>query len=376
MKEIKMATYDSFSCIADKCSLTCCQEWKISVDSETLDRWKQMEKSSDEELLKHVDEEEDSYIIKLNEERKCPHLREDKLCSLVAKYGEECISETCKIFPREIHDFGNRTEYTLVACCPEVVDMLHNKQQVELIGENEEFEEDVLYSVRKLIMSILSDSTISLSEGFMVGFYIMLALFEKEEITVEDLIPYKEPEVVQKLVKTIEEMDFNKLDTFDECNELFLDISDNYRKQKLYVPYLESIGQEAEQLSEGYEVEEIQNSIEMFQKEMQKMETLLRNYVVSEVYNAMLIPESDYYSMVVMMQWIGLEYAVMLHVTYLKWKQNGCMEIDYETVRSCIVIIARMTGYDQEDIFDYLENSFQDLIWDWGYFALVLGKER
>ena len=32
-----------------------------------------------------------------------------------------------------------------------------------------------------------------------------------------------------------------------------------------------------------------------------------------------------------------------------------------------------MTGYDKEDIYEYLENSFEELIWDWGYLALIIG---
>ncbi len=32
--------YDEFQCIADACSLTCCQEWKIAVDRKTAAAWK------------------------------------------------------------------------------------------------------------------------------------------------------------------------------------------------------------------------------------------------------------------------------------------------------------------------------------------------
>ena len=45
----------------------------------------------------------------------------------------------------------------------------------------------------------------------------------------------------------------------------------------------------------------------------------------------------------------------------------------YEKVREALVIINRMTGYDEEDISEYLENSFESLLWDWGYFALLAG---
>jgi len=35
--------YDEFQCIADACSLTCCQEWKIAVDCKTAAAWKKTE---------------------------------------------------------------------------------------------------------------------------------------------------------------------------------------------------------------------------------------------------------------------------------------------------------------------------------------------
>ncbi len=48
----------------------------------------------------------------------------------------------------------------------------------------------------------------------------------------------------------------------------------------------------------------------------------------------------------------------------------------YETIREHIVIISRMTGYDDDDIREYLENSFAKLIWDWGYAALIMGIRK
>ena len=48
----------------------------------------------------------------------------------------------------------------------------------------------------------------------------------------------------------------------------------------------------------------------------------------------------------------------------------------YETVRDYLVVITRMTGYDEEDIYEYLENSFESLLWEWGYFALIVGNAR
>ena len=39
MKRIRPDYYDKFACIADQCSITCCQEWKIGVDADTNRKW-------------------------------------------------------------------------------------------------------------------------------------------------------------------------------------------------------------------------------------------------------------------------------------------------------------------------------------------------
>ena len=36
---VKINYYDTFKCTADKCSLTCCQEWRIAVDEDTEKNW-------------------------------------------------------------------------------------------------------------------------------------------------------------------------------------------------------------------------------------------------------------------------------------------------------------------------------------------------
>lgn len=45
-----------------------------------------------------------------------------------------------------------------------------------------------------------------------------------------------------------------------------------------------------------------------------------------------------------------------------------------ETARESIVILTRMTGYEEEDIISYLESSFEALLWDFGYPALIVGQ--
>lgn len=44
----------------------------------------------------------------------------------------------------------------------------------------------------------------------------------------------------------------------------------------------------------------------------------------------------------------------------------------YERIRELLVLIARMTGYDEADIEEYLENSFESPIWPLGYAQFLL----
>ena len=60
----------------------------------------------------------------------CPFLAEDKLCRLVSAYGDQVLSETCTVFPREVHQFENHEEATLMPCCPAVIDLWSEQERV------------------------------------------------------------------------------------------------------------------------------------------------------------------------------------------------------------------------------------------------------
>lgn len=378
IKPIKIKTdfYDTFSCIADKCSITCCQEWKIEVDEDTLNKWNKLYEDEEKKncLSCSVEKKEGFGIIQLNEEKQCPFLNQEKLCRLVMRHGEEVLSKTCATFPREIHDFADRKEYSLVACCPEVVDILNKQEKIGFLGDTEKVKDD-LFAIRHLLIEIVKDEKFSINKGLMIGYYILLNILEGGKTKKEYWEEYEDSAVLEQFAETIDRMEFQHLDTFDERNELFLDLAENYRKEGIYTRYLEHIAELAEKYAECYEEEELLEDLERFEQEISKYNGLFRKYLVSDIFNECLIPDSDFESMVMLFQWIAMEYVMMRHAVFLNWKLGGCQAIPYEMVRDCIVIQSRMTGYDEEDIKEYLENSFQSFIWEWGYLALIVGLE-
>ena len=190
-----------------------------------------------------------------------------------------------------------------------------------------------------------------------------------------------------ELSETIDGIEQTLQYSIEERNELFLDLAENYRREGLYEKYLEPVAQLAEQLSEQGIDEEVVKEWQEFEVQFLKYQPLMRRFLLTELYADSLKPEGNLEEMVVQVQWIAMEYAAIRHVVFLHWllsqgEGNFCeegiltscrKEIPYEDVRDCMVVISRMTGYEEDDIYEYLENSFEHIIWDWGYFALICG---
>lgn len=351
----KSNIYDEFSCIANHCSFTCCQEWKISVDDKTLQQWGQ------HDFDKHVIERDGNHVIHLDSHNKCPYLNEDKLCNLVIKYGDSILSETCATFPRQIHRFDDRVECALVTCCPEVVDLLSRQEDFKVECDKGVCE-DYLFLLRDQMMSLVQDDRYSIPKALQMIFYLVLESAEGERVNFKDLS------------SAIDQMEFSFEDTMNEDNELLLDLIENYRKEGIYKPYLEEIALVAEKVEKEQNIDELSTCWNLFSEDINQHIGLLQKCLAADFFSNVLLPDSDLDDMIVMVQWIGMEYSVIRHALFLKWLSNPQHAISYEEVRDVIVVFSRVTGYGQEDIYEYLENSFESLIWDWGYFALVTGK--
>ena len=385
-RKIKVSFYDEFKCIASECPITCCREWKIAVDERTRTKWEQTPWSepgsteADGKLSDYLTEKDDSQIICLKESMDCQFLNEQKLCDLVTEYGDAVLSKTCREFPRQIHEFEDRIEYSLTALCPVVIDLFYKTEEITFCEEDarKEASEDWLLQMKNLLIDCMKDKSYTIEHALQMGFYLLLEANEATQYTKKDVV---------ELSDALSDLKSDAADTFFECNELFLDITENYRKQGIYLDFLEPLIALAEQFEENsYQKEmtepleardteeKLMEDMEKFEASFGEYENLLRNYLVSEMYGQLLLPEYDWENMVVAMQWIGMEYVVMRQALFLNWKSKK--QLTYEMVKETIVYVARMTGYDEADIFEYFEECFESPIWEWGYFAFIVGDRR
>lgn len=375
MRRVKPDYYEKFQCIADRCTITCCQEWKIGVDNETNRKWKKLLPpdtvvDKKKNLSAYTVKKDGMRVIALDEKHRCPFLNEEKLCRLLCTYTDRVLSDTCTQFPREVHRFSTHEEETLMPCCPAVIDIWKDAKEIVFPKVDREYK-DLLFAIREHMMELLEDSTQRLEDQLKQGFYILLELNKQDSLTMQLVNEYFSGESVAQLREAIAQIPMDELDSMDECNELLQDLAVNYQKEGLYKKYLDPILLQAEKLSETYVADTMCEDLQLFDKQFRQWQPLLRKFLLNEFYSDLLVPDGDLESMIVSMQWIGMEYAVIRHSVFLKWLERK--QFTYEELRDYMVVITRMTGYEQEDIVEYLQNSFESLVWDWGYFALVTG---
>ncbi len=385
ISEIKPDYYDDFHCIGGECSFTCCQEWKISVDRETKKRWRSIsapkdlkenhrlpaglsEHSSLNQFIKKID---DTDVIGLLPNMKCPFLECDHLCRLVKEHGEEILSVTCHEFPRETHIFPDRIERALVSCCPEIVDRWNERNSLSFTGldhKNSDMllradKKDILRLTRDLMMFHLSDEASDNRTNLLSAFFILLDIYHKDSL--DSMEDYIDQGSIRKLKATIDSLERDPEESLNERNELFLDMTENYARENRYTSFLKPLRDTASTYSD----EEIQD----FNAALSRYEKLLRNYLVSETFSNLLIPDMDLRDMVLQFEWMMMEYAAILQGLFLKWISAEEHTLSYENVREMIVLISRLTGYDAADIEEYLTNSFESAVWDFGYADFLLG---
>ena len=170
MLYVRPEYYEKFRCVADRCEATCCAGWQIVIDEESLRHYQSEAGEYGETLRERVDWKEG--VFKQNCGKRCAFLKENNLCEMYERLGEESLCFTCGSYPRHIEEFENLREITLTVSCPEVARiLLEQKEPVkfteEEIGEEEEEFDDFdpfffsyLEDARKIMIGILQNRTL------------------------------------------------------------------------------------------------------------------------------------------------------------------------------------------------------------------------
>lgn len=117
--------YPAFRCLGGACPDTCCRDWDIVLDEETLADYQSAPAPLSEKLQASLTTDEDGdTCFRLDGRGMCTMLTEDGLCAIQRDWGEAHLCEHCAAYPRFIEEYGSLTEASLALSCPEVARLL------------------------------------------------------------------------------------------------------------------------------------------------------------------------------------------------------------------------------------------------------------
>ncbi|MCD8328699.1 MAG: flagellin lysine-N-methylase [Ruminococcus sp.] len=122
MKYVKPSYYWDFTCKAQACQDNCCRVgWRIAVDEQSYCSLSDHHEPIFKKLCSAIKLDDEGYYINGGE---CPALSEDGLCEIAKNYGDEELGYICRMHPRFINEYSDRTEYGLGLACEEAARLI------------------------------------------------------------------------------------------------------------------------------------------------------------------------------------------------------------------------------------------------------------
>lgn len=122
--------FKNFHCIANKCTDCCCIGWKIDIDDETANNYKQVSGKFGEKLRNNINFDKTKSFI-LDKHERCPFLNNKNLCEIFITLGENSLCKICTEHPRFYEWFDGIKEGGIGLCCEEAARII--------LSQNEEF---------------------------------------------------------------------------------------------------------------------------------------------------------------------------------------------------------------------------------------------
>lgn len=123
-----------FRCLADRCPDTCCAGQVVRLAPSDVTRLRSVTDASPELEARYrlaVFEEPQGTTLRMN--GGCAFMDADKLCSVVKRFGQRPLPDTCMLYPRSLTYLPDQVEIRATAGCPEIARLLvEDPQALEL----------------------------------------------------------------------------------------------------------------------------------------------------------------------------------------------------------------------------------------------------
>lgn len=152
--------YKEFKCIADKCTHSCCIGWEIDIDESSMEYYENLKGDAGKWVRENISKDETPHFI-LGEGERCPFLKENGLCEMILRLGENSLCNICADHPRFRNFYSDFTEMGIGMCCEEAARVILNfKEPFKMVpfeGGTFEIDEDEEFylNLRQRIFDIL-----------------------------------------------------------------------------------------------------------------------------------------------------------------------------------------------------------------------------
>lgn len=380
---IKESIYDEFKCIADKCPMTCCRGWAIKVENEDFDKWK------NDENLKHLCTEvtkrkDEGFDMKLDSNKVCVLLDENGLCEIVKKHGDEALCKTCAEFPRkhnvilEVTDEEENDkegevildEFSLSGGCPAVLDLLEKKEKAVYLPKKCREDKDFPfeYQIRNFVMNVLQDTDYSLDDKILLSLSFLHECLECEweEDVYACIDTYNITENQKDILDNLKTKDFDKKEAFTELIQTFYDMTEYYKEEEMFRPYLTKLVDYSENVQN--DLDNILKEWEKFKIRFNEENKFFSNIIAAEVFSDCI--SDDMGIVIENFQSIILEYIMTRLSLFIKEQLQE--KVDKEILKNYVSLFIRMIGHNIEGMCEYWEENFEDTILDIDYLLLIM----
>lgn len=396
MTAVKTEVYEKFHCIADKCPMTCCQGWSIRADGDVRQKWKQSNETAYlcEYTVCRCEEEETIYEMQTDDTKTCLLLDSQGLCEIVKRHGEAYLSDTCAHFPRkqnEVTQIGENdeeqvliTEYSLSGACPAVLELIadyiyQGKESVIKLptdcGEGIPFPME--YRVRNVLITMIQGENVygqfSLEERLLLGFSLLHECLdcELEEDVYDCLEVYADEENLKDTIDLIQKLSYEEIEAFEELCQTFWDVTEYYKEEPMYRPYLYSLAERVGKLFPDEDDGKVRNERSRvysawleFKKQFRKYDCFAAEVLAAEIFSDCV--SDDLGELTESFQAIVLEYIMTRLAVFLS------SDLDDNTVRKYYSLFIRAIGHNMAGMAEYWEENFEDSVLEKEFFYLLL----
>jgi lysine-N-methylase len=185
--------YPKFNCIGPDCEDTCCSGWwNVSVDQDTYLKYQQSTQPELAPLFKiavsknklpSADQKNNYGMMQMKADGECHFLQEDKLCAIHKFMGAQALSDTCRLYPRYLNQFGAQREHSLGISCPEAARLilLHSQPiQFTSISPDPSIDDKPFISYRFPLQSAGDPKQIAVLDDFRA---VIIAILQFRELS-------------------------------------------------------------------------------------------------------------------------------------------------------------------------------------------------